>query len=179
VNWGDLQSVVQLAVALNTIYLSLKDIRTPAVRNEQDALGRIRQDLANVREHSDRLSEPLKNNLGKTSRRYTDLFVQFTDRINRFDDQDAQVRVLCLISIILYIFLLIGTTFFYNSKIEDIFTCPIISKSIESVICLLGFLPITYGLWINLELVRYFRKYFKVSRLNVEGELLILKNSLI
>lgn len=158
--WGELQSVIQLASALNAIYLGLYDIRNPYVRSEEKSLNSLSSAITDriAKATNDRERDaiaPIASDLG-------DLHATFAGELKAFDTKDTWVGKACLIAVFTYIILLIVSGFFYNSQVDFLTTVSIST---------LGFLPITAGLWLNVSLVRRMSERVRKRRFDIEIQL--------
>jgi hypothetical protein len=139
--WSEAQSVIQLAAALNAIYLSLREIRNPYVRNEQDALSSQDRD---VRELFQKLPPALQTEGVALRNCVLDNQVLFQSKLHSFNRADAILGAICAILIVIYVILLIVSAFKAHDTIGEIWAY---------VINIAGFLPVLAGLLLNLALI--------------------------
>jgi len=163
--WGDLQSVIQLAAALNSIYLGLFDIRNPFVTAEQRALERFAAAVRlKRREIGDDPDAKLAMSGILTSA--TDLNTNFSQRMSAFDAKDGPVAGFCIVAVFAYITLLIISSFKYQDPI---------GAGCALVIAVAGYLPITAGLILNLRLVSDLKSTVRRDRRAAETRLASIK----
>ncbi|MBK1624386.1 hypothetical protein [Afifella marina] len=143
-----MQSVIQLAAAMNTIYLGLHEIRTPAVRHEEDAL----RELSLIWESI----SPRSLDIGA---RINDATGLLQDRVGRFRDKDETVAAACVVTVGLYVALLIVAAFFARFEIPNLLAFGI---------CVSGFLPILAALVLNLALRADLRHGIRPKRAEIE-----------
>jgi hypothetical protein len=174
--WGEVQSVIQLAVALNTIYLSLKDIRSPTVRNEQDALNRTGDRLRRLRE----TVTSVHNNPDYLLilRKFTDLSISFRERLEIFEMSDRYTRFWCLFIIVLYTALLVVSAYLYNKSIDELFSHSTDREIMIAMICVIGFVPISWGLATNIRLIGDLKRTTTVKRQEIDGDLVTFETRL-
>ena len=157
--WGELQSVIQLAAALNAIYISLRDIRNPYVRSEERAL----LDLSSKITDMEMKGVPGdRTNLTRAAELLSDIYVEHHRLIALFDNADRIIGRICAAAIFIYIVLLIISSFCYGCAINLVFAF---------FVAVLGFLPITIGFGLNIRLVRQIRRFVPHERRKVEAEL--------
>jgi hypothetical protein len=147
---GELQSVIQLSVAMNAIYLGLRDIRDSQVRRENQAL--VDQALT-----WEKMRGPPQ--IGKA---INDNKVLLTTKLYSFRQMDFHVGWSCPVFIVLYVILLIISAFYYEETLN---------KYVAILISIFGFLPITTGFIINNWLVRDLKATVGVNREKIERQL--------
>ncbi|MDQ0325984.1 hypothetical protein J2R99_001853 [Rhodopseudomonas julia] len=152
-----MQSVIQLAAAMNTIYLGLHEIRTPAVRHEEDALRELSQIWDSM--------SPRSLDIGA---RINDATGLMQDRIGRFRDKDETVAAACAVTVGLYVAFLLVATFFAQLEIPNL---------LAFWICVSGFLPILAALVLNLALRADLRDTIKPRRAEIERLLAEMRTS--
>lgn len=159
--WGEIQSVIQLAVALNAIYLALRDIRNPYVRSEEKAITKL---LSTITERIGKATEQAeKDELGKISASLTDIYATFAGELYAFDRKDSWVGKACVGTVFIYIILLIVSSFLFNTDVNYVFAL---------IICVIGFLPITIGFGFNVSIVRTIQRDVRQQRLDIEPQLI-------
>ena len=108
--WGEMQSVIQLAAALNAIYLALRDVRNPYVRSEEKALTQI---SSTIRERIGAATENTeKQYLREIASLANNVNATFGGAMREFDKKDSRVGLACVVFVFLYIILLIISGFF-------------------------------------------------------------------
>jgi protein-S-isoprenylcysteine O-methyltransferase Ste14 len=147
---GELQSVIQLSVALNAIYVGLRDISNPHVRREDQAL--VDQ------------AETWKKTRGpaEIGAAINDNKVLLTTKLYSFRRLDFHVGRSCLTFIIVYVVLLVLTSFYYEDTLN---------KYVAILIAVAGFLPITVAFVLHSWLVRDLRATVGVNREKIERQL--------
>jgi hypothetical protein len=147
---GELQSVIQLSVALNAIYLGLRDIRNPQVRREDQAL--VDQALTwRKMRGPPQIGEAINDNQ-----------VLLTTKMHNFRQLDFHIGWSCLVFIVLYVVMLIISSFYYEEMLN---------KYIAILISVTGFLPITVGFVLNIWLIQDIKATVGVNRENIERQL--------
>jgi hypothetical protein len=148
--WGEAQSVIQLAAALNAIYLGLKDIRSPYVRREQQA-------------QADQVSEWRKRAANATEilRAINDNQVRLTTTLDAFDRRDRHVGIACLAAVAVYVLLLICSAYFYKDEMSNI---------LAFVVVVAGFVPIACGTILNIALVRDLESSVAAKRREIDEQ---------
>jgi hypothetical protein len=142
--WGEARLVIQLAVALNAIYLSLRDIRGPEVRREQQMLDASAAmfisakpvDAAAARHVSEILAQV------NTTR------VALNTLVLKFEKDDRGVGSFCVGCVLGYVILLVVSAFYYDTTLYTLAAW---------CLCIAGFLPIGIGFALNILLVRKIR----------------------
>ncbi len=158
--WAELQSVIQLTVALDAIYLALREIRNPYVRTEERALANIYSTI--TERIGKETNEAEKDSLGSISLSLANVYTTFTGELQAFDRKDSVVGTFCVFSIVIYIILLIVSSFFYSAEVNFIFAF---------IVSVFGFLPIAIGFGFNLLLVRTINWRVRDLRLEIESRL--------
>lgn len=133
--WGHLQSVIQLAAALNALFLSFREIRNQSIQREEDAWDR--QTPLHTQVTDDTLLQDLLANRLNTKEIEDD-----------YKKREPIIGLMCATSLIVNIVLLIVSSYFYSTKFEGIWA-PFFVILIWS----LGFIPVLWGVFENLRLV--------------------------
>lgn len=159
-SWGEIQSVIQLVAALNAIYISLLEIRNPYVRSEEKALSLLSSAIIERNKGAD---ESEKANLRNITTSYNDVRTRYSTAIATFDKTDSWIGIACAITVFIYIILLIISSFCYQSQI-----CTICAL----VICIVGFIPITVGFFLNIRLIRTIKQIVTKERIEIEARMI-------
>jgi hypothetical protein len=156
--WGEAQSVIQLAAALNAIYLGLRDIRNPYVRREQE---RLAQQAAEWKRLADSVPIPSQD-LSQAGRAITDNQFSLTNKLHDFDRTDWPVGVSSAVFIALYIALLIVSAFCYHKTIAN---------WLSYIICFAGYVPIGLGFLLNVLLILNLKSSVAARRREIDRQL--------
>lgn len=159
--WGEMQSVLQLAVALNAIYLGLRDIRNPHVRSEEKALLDVSNTLKVRADNAGSIEE--RDRLGAQRDSLSAAYAIFAGELLSFDKKNSWVGRACLTFIVSYIVLLIYSSYNYGMSVNNI---------VGVVIQVFGFIPISLGFILNVLLVRAIKKRVRTLRLDIEEHLI-------
>jgi hypothetical protein len=152
--WGEAQSVIQLAAALNAIYLGLRDIRNPYVRREQEAVAE--QVFAWKRTPDAQLGMTINNNQAN-----------LTTILDNFDRIDKYIGAACAVFVVIYVVILIVSAFQYGHSM---------SIAWAILISVVGFVPIFVGFVLNIKLVCDLNRSIAPARQAIERQLIELRN---
>lgn len=147
--FGDLQSVIQLSVALNAIYLGLREIRYSQVRREEQALVDQGSTWQKTR-GPPQIGEAINDNK-----------VLLTTKLHSFRQLDFFIGWSCPVFMALYVIILVISSFYYEEPLN---------KYVAILIFIAGYLPITTGFLFNIWLVRDLKATVGVNREKIERQ---------